>query len=520
MYERIIEFLVILISKGKEDIQKKIISIFSNYSLLKNIKFKIDDESKDRTYIKGNSVNFLLKNYYILNEILSENEKKIFNLLFILYEFINSEFKNFNIENFKIIGGIIKEIKKIFTSLNLPYIPMYLHILFNHLLFQIKNLTNFKIRISEVDQSSFELGNYIMKIIKNKCVSQSTKTTKISNEYEERIKKNKYLNYQKVLNFKINMNSNEKKNYLSRYLCLSILIFTLRSIYLSNKFNFELKKLPNFNFKKKKKNLKKINDLKLDKYEDLKISDEEFEKEINLNFNYDEKKIENDIKEYLKKNEVKLDFVNDNETNKLNEFLNLNNECKLKSSDQSILKNDQKEKEYYEKFKYLYENEENEEEEEISLIKEKINKINNIQENIVIKSGKEINENKEDNIENEFHENNEQTEIISNDIENEFHENNDEVILNFEKNNERINVEDLINNEIGFNNDLIDNENIEENEINYEDTKEYSQEINFKKRKINKISFDEGEIIKNPIFSKHYNCNFLLNEFKNNINNL
>lgn len=132
------------------------------------------------------------------------------------------------------------------------------------------------LNIGDIDQSSFELSNLVMEYIKQGCICQQAKLTKNSEAYENKLLKKKMISYQHFLNFKVNMNENEKIKYSSNFINLQILLHSLRSLYLGVYYNCDF-----CNEKRAYKKKIEKNKFQWKNFISYKISDEEFNSMIN-----------------------------------------------------------------------------------------------------------------------------------------------------------------------------------------------------------------------------------------------
>ena len=125
---------------------------------------------------------------------------------------------------------------------------LYIHIFTHHLLKKISDLKKLDLTILEVDQSSFELGNLILKNITKGQISKFPKKSKISKNTTEDLKRNQMLNFQKVLKWKPGMKDEKWGLYQKQYQALQIMLIMLRRLYMAAFYDdCELIELPDMN---------------------------------------------------------------------------------------------------------------------------------------------------------------------------------------------------------------------------------------------------------------------------------
>jgi hypothetical protein len=317
--QRILENIILLISHGNSIIKKNILDDFAFSPFLRNVKFKtkkknLEENNEDNnnynteekvSMITGNGCNSILNNNKILNFLTGE-EKELFEMIKDLLKFIKNDIIYYTDNNLKILCGMIEKIKSLFSKIYNTSPGLYFHLLFNHFIKMIYNLKKKNISLFDIDNSSFELKNKMEKFIKNNRISKNINFKSNNSNYEKRIQTNNEINYKEILQIKKDLTESEKNRINSQFKCLQILLLQIRELYLCNNFNHLIKDLPNFKrkcriFKQKKKNI-----CSLDKYEDLKIEEKEFQEILKDQFseNFDESKIEN----YIKNLEFKSDL--------------------------------------------------------------------------------------------------------------------------------------------------------------------------------------------------------------------
>ena len=162
-------------------------------------------------------------------------------------------------------------------------VSLYFHFLKYHLVKMLKILRGYGISINDVDQSSFELSNLVMEHIKAETICRQAKYTKNSEDYTQNLEKKGKLDYQKVLNFKENMNQIEKNLYKDKFDALQILLHLLRKLTLSVKYQLPYIALPNFDRKRiEKAEESEQGDGFLKEFKDLQISEEQYQALLDL----------------------------------------------------------------------------------------------------------------------------------------------------------------------------------------------------------------------------------------------
>ena len=304
MMERITESLVTLMSNDDETKQKQIISQFSKYPTLSDVQF-IDQKGKTDTahkkhcsMIKGNGVETLCdKHEVILADIFrNDNEKEIWCLWGIARQYlIIDDSKQFSDERMFQLNCIFQRMQYLLgiTYPNKTF-PFYFHILFNHFIEDIIDLSKLNLTPFECDQSGVETFNVHLKAVMDKAISRFPKQKPINEteimlieltpkfpegintlyDYFNDLKKKeterqatqnedldakvkhikncleqgdcKAINYQVRLPWKQNMTPEEYTVYQRLYTVAQVMLFELTRIFLPLIFEFPFRDIQNF----------------------------------------------------------------------------------------------------------------------------------------------------------------------------------------------------------------------------------------------------------------------------------
>jgi len=241
-------------------------SIFKNHPFLNQLKIiEVDDEYEEDDWQEnvreklsmmcGNSIVYLLGKPDILEPLFvdatKEDEKRLWALLKQVWDFVHGPSSSYTDANLANLQGVLNEITCLYQIYKV-HEPLYLHYIVHHMVPMLKKLRELGLSFGDIDQGAFELLNKFWKEMRRGCVPMSIAKTRNSKKYQESIDKYKWIDYQKVLNFKENMGYLEYSEYKDRSEALHFLLLGLRSFYLCSKYpnSVTLKPLPDFDRKK------------------------------------------------------------------------------------------------------------------------------------------------------------------------------------------------------------------------------------------------------------------------------
>ena len=259
-FERIMEMMLYNVTRGKKEKKEAMLENFSHHPYLHSLSFvpmdELLDEAKDNrvermSMVTGNQIQYLFNNIKILDPLFDdpEEEKKIFLMLKDLWNFLHQDLPFYSEENLKKMMSLWKKLLQSFKiySTSDAYFSIYIHILSKHLAKCIARLNNMKLTFLDVDQSSFEMGNLILKNINSGAISKQPHLKKNLPTTFSFLRDSAMFNYQEVLKFRENMNESELKLYKKQFQALQIMFAMCRPLYAAAYRYCELNEIPDMN---------------------------------------------------------------------------------------------------------------------------------------------------------------------------------------------------------------------------------------------------------------------------------
>lgn len=335
-FARIIAQMITWVSRGEKEVKEKLLTIFARHWQLKNIQFKPREQTeKDApatdpqtankfetvSMLTGNVFTYLLKNFGIMEEVFVAKTQIsiLWQCLLDLWILIHSPFEMISEDFLKTVQGICNTFVSKLNIFHLDAgIPAYIHIITQHLMKMMYKLWKKGLRMSDIDQSSFELSNLVQEHVDSECVCQQANLKPISAKYAAKLEKNQMFNVQKFLNLEEALKTPAGKAlYCKLFKCLQIFLHFARRLILCAFYGLDICQMPDMD-RKNHSNSKALADSVakrqevievLERNKNKRIDDETYQAIINQEPEEDPEPVYAAFHEILEKRDTEIDLV-------------------------------------------------------------------------------------------------------------------------------------------------------------------------------------------------------------------
>ena len=267
-FERVMENMLYNVTRGKKANKEKMMAVFQKHGKLRGLKFTTKDTISDMengwvfeklSMITGNQISYIFKHLNILDPLFDQatknEEKKLFEVLRDIWHFLHRPLDFYNddnnLEKFVELMNVFLGHVQVYQGDDCYY-SIYLHILSAHTIPCIVRLRNMGLTLEDVDQSSFEHGNLILKTIEKGAISKYYPISERKCWDQKFLQNNNMLDIQDILGWKADMTTQDKELFQKQFQALQIMLFNLRKLFLSAFREFPLRDLPTFDCEPKK----------------------------------------------------------------------------------------------------------------------------------------------------------------------------------------------------------------------------------------------------------------------------